>query len=94
MYDVTVVYPGAKGDDCPQDERDLLEDKFPEKIHFHIRRFQEWGFSSFCAEEALFRRGRLLNSENNCIGRLESSKNVPMCVNLTLCNCELETHNY
>ena len=55
MYDVTVVYPGAKGEDCPQDERDLLEDKFPEKIHFHIRRFQEWGFSFFFAE-GLFRR--------------------------------------
>ena len=53
MYDVTVVYPGAKGEDCPRDERDLLEDKFPEKIHFHIRRFQEWSFSSFFAEATI-----------------------------------------
>ena len=45
MYDVTVVYPGAKGEHCPQDERDLLCDLFPEKIHFHIRRFQERGFA-------------------------------------------------
>ena len=42
MYDVTVVYPGAKGEQCPQNEKDLLQNKFPEKIHFHIRRFQEW----------------------------------------------------
>jgi len=40
VYDVTAVYPGAKGEHCPQDEKDLLEGKFPEKIHYHIRRFQ------------------------------------------------------
>ena len=47
VYDVTAVYPGAKGEHCPQDEKDLLEGKFPEKIHYHIRRFQGCASSLF-----------------------------------------------
>ena len=69
MYDVTVVYPGDKGEHCPQDERDLLEGKFPEKIHFHIRRFQECGFSSRVFSDFFF------NLENSRFGS-QKGKNL------------------
>ena len=34
VYDVTIAYP----DETPINEKDLLGGKFPNEIHFHIKR--------------------------------------------------------
>ena len=34
VYDVTIAYP----DEIPEKEKDLVEGKIPQQVHFHIKR--------------------------------------------------------
>ena len=35
VYDMTIAYP----DEMPETEQELFEGKFPQEVHFHIKRF-------------------------------------------------------